>query len=37
MRATCWMGKKDIRVENVPDPKILNTHDVIVKVSSTAI
>jgi threonine dehydrogenase-like Zn-dependent dehydrogenase len=31
------MGKKDIRVENVPDPKILNTHDAIVRITSTAI
>ena len=37
MRATCWMGRKDIRVENVPDPKILNTRDAIVRVTSTAI
>ena len=37
MRATCWMGKKDVRVENVPDPKILNTQDAIVKITSTAI
>jgi threonine dehydrogenase-like Zn-dependent dehydrogenase len=37
MTAVCWEGKKQVRVENVPDPKILNTHDVILKVSSTAI
>jgi threonine dehydrogenase-like Zn-dependent dehydrogenase len=37
MRATCWYGKKDVRVENVPDPKILNRRDAIVKISSTAI
>lgn len=37
MLATCWMGKKDIRVERVPDPQILNSGDVIVKVTSTAI
>ena len=37
MKAVCWEGKKKVRVENVPDPKILNTHDVILKVSSTAI
>ena len=37
MKATCWMGKKDVRVETVPDPKILNTHDAIIRVSSTAI
>jgi threonine dehydrogenase-like Zn-dependent dehydrogenase len=37
MRATCWYGKKDVRVETVPDPKILNRRDAIVKISSTAI
>src|ERR671921_942251 len=37
MKATCWMGKKNVQVEDVPDPKILNSHDAIVRVSSTAI
>lgn len=37
MKATCWHGKHDIRVEDVPDPKILNERDAIVRVSSTAI
>ena len=37
MRAACWMGKQDVRVEQVPDPKILNDRDAIVKVTSTAI
>ena len=37
MRATCWHGKKDMRVERVPDPKILNRRDAIVRVTSTAI
>ena len=37
MKANCWYGKQDLRVENVPDPKILNRRDVILKVSSTAI
>src|SRR2546423_14867468 len=37
MRANCWIGKKDVRVEQVPDPKILNQQDAIVKVTSTAI
>jgi len=31
------MGKKDVRVERVPDPAILDPGDAIVKVSSTAI
>lgn len=37
MKATCWHGKHDIRVEEVPDPKILNPRDAIVEVTSTAI
>lgn len=37
MRATCWHGKRDVRVENVPEPKILNKRDAIVRVTSTAI
>lgn len=37
MRANCWMGTHDVRVEQVPDPKILNQQDIIVKVTSTAI
>jgi threonine dehydrogenase-like Zn-dependent dehydrogenase len=37
MKATCWMGKKKVKVENVPDPQILNSRDAIVRVTSTAI
>src|SRR3954454_9517243 len=37
MRATCWYGKNDVRVERVPDPEILNPRDAIVRISSTAI
>ncbi len=37
MRANCWEGAKHLKVETVPDPKILNSHDAIIKVSSTAI
>ncbi|MEX0720148.1 MAG: zinc-dependent alcohol dehydrogenase [Balneolaceae bacterium] len=37
MRALCWHGKNDVRIDNVPDPKIKNAGDVIVKVTSTAI
>jgi threonine dehydrogenase-like Zn-dependent dehydrogenase len=31
------MGTNDVRVETVPDPKILNDRDAIVKITSTAI
>ena len=37
MKATCWMGKADMRVEETPDPKIMNPRDAIVKITSTAI
>jgi threonine dehydrogenase-like Zn-dependent dehydrogenase len=37
MKANCWYGKRDVRVEQVPDPKILNRRDAIIKVTSTAI
>ena len=37
MKATCWMGRNSVEVVDVPDPKILNDRDAIVKVTSTAI
>lgn len=37
MKAVCWEGTKDIRVQTVPDPKIINPRDAIVKITSTAI
>jgi threonine dehydrogenase-like Zn-dependent dehydrogenase len=37
MKALCWEGTKSVRVENVPDPKIVNSRDAIIKVTSTAI
>jgi threonine dehydrogenase-like Zn-dependent dehydrogenase len=37
MKALCFHGKNDVRVDNVPDPKILNPRDAIIKVTSTAI
>ncbi len=37
MKAVCWHGIQDMRVENVPDPKILNPHDAIVEITLTAI
>jgi len=37
MRATCWMGKNDVQVRQVPDPKIMNPDDAIVRITSTAI
>ena len=37
MKALCWYGTGDVRVENVPDPQIQNSRDAIVKITSTAI
>ncbi|MCY7285680.1 MAG: glutathione-dependent formaldehyde dehydrogenase [Cyanobacteria bacterium CAN_BIN43] len=37
MKAVCWHGANDVRVDTVPDPKILNPRDAIIKVTSTAI
>ncbi|MDB5798944.1 MAG: glutathione-dependent formaldehyde dehydrogenase [Paucimonas sp.] len=37
MRALCWHGVNDVRVDQVPDPKILNSRDAIVRITSTAI
>jgi threonine dehydrogenase-like Zn-dependent dehydrogenase len=37
MRATCWSGRNTVQVETVPDPKLLNERDAIVKITSTAI
>jgi threonine dehydrogenase-like Zn-dependent dehydrogenase len=37
MKATVWSGRNSVQVENVPDPKILNDRDAIVRITSTAI
>jgi threonine dehydrogenase-like Zn-dependent dehydrogenase len=37
MKAVCWYGTNDVRVEKVPDPKILNPRDAIIKITLTAI
>jgi threonine dehydrogenase-like Zn-dependent dehydrogenase len=37
MKAVVWHGTHDVRVERVRDPEIVNPHDVIVRVTSTAI
>src|SRR6202020_2553880 len=37
MRALCWHGKNDVRVDTVPDPKIQEPTDAIIKITSTAI
>jgi threonine dehydrogenase-like Zn-dependent dehydrogenase len=37
MRANVWSGRNTVQVENVPDPKLLNDRDAIVRITSTAI
>jgi threonine dehydrogenase-like Zn-dependent dehydrogenase len=37
MKANCWYGKNEVQVVDVPDPKILNQRDAVIKISSTAI
>ena len=37
MKALSWHGKHDIRYETVPDPKIINDRDAIIRVTLTAI
>ncbi|MFK8906172.1 alcohol dehydrogenase catalytic domain-containing protein [Streptomyces sp. YS-3] len=37
MRALTWHGKRDVRVETVPDPRIEKPDDIVVRVTSTGI
>jgi threonine dehydrogenase-like Zn-dependent dehydrogenase len=37
MRALCWHGTGKVQIDNVPDPKILNPRDAVVRITSTAI
>ncbi len=37
MKALVWNGKLDVRVETVPDPKILNDRDAIIRITTSAI
>ena len=37
MKALVWHGKRDVRVDEVPDPTIQEPTDAIIKVTSTAI
>jgi threonine dehydrogenase-like Zn-dependent dehydrogenase len=37
MKATCWYGTKNVQVNDVPDPQILNNRDAIVRITKTAI
>jgi threonine dehydrogenase-like Zn-dependent dehydrogenase len=37
VKANCWYGANKLRVEEVPDPRIINPHDAILRITSTAI
>lgn len=37
MRANCWTGKNQVQVQDVPDPKIMNSRDAVVRITSSAI
>ena len=37
MRAVCWYGTGDVRVERVPDPVLINPRDAIIRVTRAAI
>jgi len=37
MKAVVWHGRQDVRVDEVPDPKIQESTDAIVRITSTAI
>ena len=37
MKALCWYGTNDVRIDTVPDPKIRDPRDAVVKITATAI
>lgn len=37
MKALCWHGTNDVRIDTVPDPILINDRDVIIRVTTTAI
>ncbi len=37
MKALCWHGTNDVRLDDVPEPKIEDSRDAIIKITSTAI
>jgi threonine dehydrogenase-like Zn-dependent dehydrogenase len=37
MKALCWHGKNDVRIDNVPDPKVVDPRDAVLRITSTAI
>ena len=37
MKAVTWQGKRDVRVEDVPDPRIQEPTDAIIRITSTGL
>jgi threonine dehydrogenase-like Zn-dependent dehydrogenase len=37
MKANCWMNPLHVEIQDVPEPKILNSRDAIVRITATAI
>lgn len=37
MKAVTWQGKRDVRVENVPDPKIEEPTDAVIRVTTSGL
>lgn len=37
MKALCWHGKKDVQINDMPDPQLINDQDAIIRVTATAI
>ncbi|MDQ4114621.1 MAG: alcohol dehydrogenase catalytic domain-containing protein [Actinomycetota bacterium] len=37
MKAVTWQGRRDIRVDDVPDPRIIEDDDIIVEITSTGL
>jgi threonine dehydrogenase-like Zn-dependent dehydrogenase len=37
MKAVVWHGKRDVRVDNVPDPAIRDPNDIVIRVTSSGI
>jgi threonine dehydrogenase-like Zn-dependent dehydrogenase len=37
MKALAWHGKRDVRVDNVPDPTIQEPTDAVIRVTTTAV
>lgn len=37
MRALCWQGTNQLSIERIPDPEIVNPHDILVRVTMSSV